>query len=152
MGAAFFYHLTEGPAEEVLPQLLALAGRQGWRVELRGRDARVMERLDLALWRAGPPDGFAPHGLAGGPQDALQPVLLTLPGSPAPEPLPCLICVDGAEAAPGEVAAAERVCILFDGHDEAALQAARGQWRAITGAGCAAQYWAQDGGRWVKKA
>ena len=26
MGAAFFYHLTDGPAEELLPQLLKLAG------------------------------------------------------------------------------------------------------------------------------
>ncbi|SDE16750.1 DNA polymerase III subunit chi [Limimaricola pyoseonensis] len=151
MGAAFFYHLTEGPAEEVLPQLLVQAGRKGWRVELRGRDARAMERLDLALWRAGPPDAFLPHGLAGGAHDAAQPVLLTVAGGDAPG-LPCVICLDGAETAPEEVNAAERVCILFDGFDESAVQAARGQWKRLTGAGCSAQYWAQEDGRWVKKA
>jgi DNA polymerase-3 subunit chi len=46
----------------------------------------------------------------------------------------------------------ERVCILFDGNDDAAVQVARGQWKALTGAGCAAQYWSEAGGRWEKKA
>ena len=31
------------------------------------------------------------------------------------------------------------------------VQGAREQWRAVTGAGLAAVYWAQEGGRWVKK-
>jgi len=51
-----------------------------------------------------------------------------------------------------EVQALERVCILFDGRDEAALQAARSQWKALTAAGCAAQYWSEESGRWQKKA
>ncbi|GAD54872.1 DNA polymerase III subunit chi [Limimaricola cinnabarinus] len=151
MGAAFFYHLTDGPAEELLPQLLKLAGKQGWRVEIRGRAARAMDRLDAALWRMGPPESFLPHGRAGGPHDAAQPILLTAEGEAAPG-LPCVICLDGAEAQAEEVQAAERVCILFDGFDEAAVQAARGQWKRLTGAGCAAQYWAQQDGRWTKKA
>ena len=33
-----------------------------------------------------------------------------------------------------------------------ALDAARGQWRALTGAGCKAQYWSEESGRWEKKA
>ncbi len=151
MGATFFYHLTEGPAEELLPQLLGLAGKQGWRVEIRGRAARAMDRLDAALWRMGPPESFLAHGRAGGPHDGAQPILLTAEGEAAPN-LPCVICLDGAEIAPEEVQAAERACILFDGFDEAAVQAARGQWKRLTGAGCAAQYWAQEGGRWTKKA
>ncbi|MCP1167749.1 DNA polymerase III subunit chi [Limimaricola litoreus] len=151
MGAAFFYHLTEGPAEELLPQLLKLAGKQGWRVEIRGRAARAMDRLDAALWRMGPPESFLAHGRAGGAQDAAQPILLTAEGEPAPG-VPCVICLDGAEAQPDEVQAAERVCILFDGFDQEAVQAARGQWKRLTGAGCSAQYWAQENGRWTKKA
>jgi DNA polymerase III subunit chi len=54
--------------------------------------------------------------------------------------------------APEEVAAMERVCILFDGNDEAAVAQARGQWKALTGAGCAAAYWSEESGRWEKKA
>ena len=49
MGAAFFYHLTDGPAEELLPQLLKLAGKQGWRVEIRGRAARARRRTVLRM-------------------------------------------------------------------------------------------------------
>jgi DNA polymerase-3 subunit chi len=45
----------------------------------------------------------------------------------------------------------ERVCILFDGNDEAALQVARGQWKALTDAVCEAQYWSQEGGSWAMK-
>ena len=29
---------------------------------------------------------------------------------------------------------------------------ARGQWKALTGAGCAAEYWSEESGRWEKKA
>jgi DNA polymerase-3 subunit chi len=60
--------------------------------------------------------------------------------------------VDGADVAAAEVQAMERVCVIFDGHDRDAVQLARGQWKALTQAGCAAQYWAQDSGQWAMKA
>jgi DNA polymerase-3 subunit chi len=60
--------------------------------------------------------------------------------------------VDGAPVTPEEVQALERVCILFDGNDGRAVEGARVQWRALTGAGCAAQYWSEASGRWEKKA
>ena len=49
------------------------------------------------------------------------------------------------------MAGLEITAILFDGQDPAAVEAARSQWRDVTGAGLAAVYWAQEGGRWVKK-
>ena len=105
------------------------------------------DKLDQALW-LGAEDSFLAHGLAGGAHDDLQPVLLTT----TPTDRACIMCVDGAEVTPQQVQAAQRVCILFDGNDEVALAGARAQWKALTGAGCAAQYWAQDNGRWVMKA
>ena len=63
-----------------------------------------------------------------------------------------LLLVDGARTTALEVAEFARVCLLFDGNDEASLAAARSDWKALTDAGVAAQYWAQDGGSWVKKA
>lgn len=146
MGDVFFYHLTERPLEAVLPPLLSRAVGQGWRVELRGRDAARMAALDLALWRG---EGFLPHGLAGGPHDGLQPVLLT--HAPAGPGFACVMAVDGAGLAPGEMAQVARGCILFDGTDPAAVEAARGQWRTLTGAGVGAKYWAEAGGRWEMK-
>jgi DNA polymerase-3 subunit chi len=150
MGAAYFYHLTRNPLEVTLPQLLGRAMQAGWRVAVRGRDPARMEWLDRQLW-LGAPDGFLPHGLAGGPHDAAQPVLLTVAPDAANDPA-CLMTVDGAEVAPAEVQRLQRVCVIFDGNDHAALQVARGQWKALTGAGCAAQYWSEESGRWDMKA
>jgi DNA polymerase-3 subunit chi len=62
------------------------------------------------------------------------------------------MAIDGADVSAEEVQSLQRVCILFDGNDDAAVQVARGQWKALTGAGCAAQYWSEAGGRWEKKA
>lgn len=150
MGAAFFYHLTRRPLEDTLPVLLGRARQAGWRVEVRGTDQARMAWLDERLW-LGPDDEFLAHGLAGGAHDGDQPVLLTCAPQAANAPH-CVMAVNGAEVAPEEVAALERVCILFDGHDESAVNHARGQWAALTAHGCAAQYWSEESGRWEKKA
>jgi DNA polymerase-3 subunit chi len=150
MGAAYFYHLTQKPLEATLPMLLGKALGAGWRVAVRGTDAARMDWLDQKLW-LGPEDGFLPHGLAGSAHDALQPVLLTVAEEAANNPQ-CLMTVDGAEVRSNEVQRLERVCVLFDGNDPAAVDVARGQWRTLTGAGCSAQYWSEESGRWEKKA
>jgi len=150
MGAAYFYHLTRRPLEATLPVLLDKALAAGWRVAVRGPDPARLDRLDARLW-LGPEDAFLPHGRAGGAHDALQPVLLTT-GTERPNGAVCVMAVDGAEVMPDEVQALERVCILFDGTDGAAVEAARGQWRKLTGAGCTAQYWSEASGKWEKKA
>ncbi|MCK0151030.1 DNA polymerase III subunit chi [Marivita sp. S6314] len=150
MGAAYFYHLTMKPLEATLPMLLGKARDAGWRVAVRGTEADRMAWLDQKLW-LGPEEGFLPHGLAGGPHDAAQPILLTTDRQAANTPQ-CLMAIDGAEVDPDEVTALERVCVLFDGNDPSAVERARDQWRTITHAGCAAQYWSEASGRWEKKA
>ena len=150
MGAAYFYHLTRRTLEATLPPLLEKALSAGWRVAVRGVDAERLDRLDAQLW-LGPEDGFLPHGRAGGPHDADQPVLLTTEAA-CPNGATCVMAVDGAEGTAAEVQALARACILFDGNDAAALQAARAQWKALAGAGCAAQYWSEESGKWEKKA
>jgi len=150
MGAAYFYHLTNSSTEVTLPMLITRARAAGWRVEVRGTDAARMASLDDRLWMV-PDDGFLPHGLAGGAQDAAQPVLLTL-GRGAVNLPDCVMCIDGAEVSAEEVVARERICFVFDGHDLSALAHARLQWKALTQAGCAAQYWSEESGRWEKKA
>ena len=148
MGAVYFYHLTERPLEQTLPVLLEKSLEAGWRVAVRGRDKALLERLDRQLWQG---EGFLPHGLAGGPHDAMQPVLLT-EATETPNAAACVISVGGADVTEEEARNLSRVCVLFDGSDTQALDRARGQWRALTGAGVAAQYWAEEDGRWVKKA
>ena len=150
MGQAYFYHLTRNPVEETLRTLLGKSLGVGWRVAVRGTDPGRMEWLDQKLW-LGPEETFLPHGLAGGPHDADQPVLLTTRAELANDAA-CLMTVDGADVAAREVQALERVCVLFDGSDPAAVETARGQWKTLTGAGCGAQYWSEESGRWEKKA
>lgn len=150
MGAVWFYHLTHSPPERVLAVLLSRALDAGWRVAVRSPDAARLDGLDARLW-LGAEDAFLPHGRAGGPHDADQPVLLTT-AADAPNRAACVIALDGAPLAPDEAAALARACILFDGHDADAVNAARAQWRALTGAGLAAEYWAEAGGRWQRKA
>jgi DNA polymerase III subunit chi len=149
MGTAMFYHLTRSPVEATLAMLLPKSLAQGWHVVVRGTDAARMDWLDQKLW-LGPEEGFLPHGVAGGPHDADQPILLTT-GADAPNGAQCLMAVDGASVAPDECAGLERVCVLFDSNDETALGKARAQWAALTSAGVAAQYWSEDGGRWAMK-
>lgn len=150
MGDALFYHLTRSTLEATLPMLLAKSLQAGWHVAVRGTDPARLDWLDQKLW-LGPEDAFLPHGLAGGRHDALQPILLTT-GREAPNGAQCLMSVDGAEVAAEECAGLDRVCVLFDGNDPAAVERARGQWKALTAAGVAAQYWSEEGGRWQKKA
>lgn len=150
MGAAYFYHLTRRPLEETLPVLLDKARGAGWRIAVRGRDPERMAWLDDRLW-LGPEESFLAHGLAGGPHDALQPVLLTA-GPEAANAPDCVMAVDGAAVSAEEVQALSRVCILFDGTDPEAVQHARTQWKSLTDAGCSAQYWSEESGRWEKKA
>ncbi len=146
---ALFYHVTQSALETVAETLLTRALAQGWRVELRGATPDRMAWLDEKLW-LGPEESFLPHGLAGGAHDDLQPVLLTT--TPNAQGRQAVMTVEGAEVAPEEVARLERVWVLFDGRDEAAVHRAREQWKALTGAGASAQYWSEQSGRWEKKA
>lgn len=148
MGAVYFYHLTERPLEATLPTLLSKALEAGWRVAVRGRDQALLDRLDRQLWAG---DGFLPHGLAGGDHDDMQLVLLTT-ATNAPNNPSCVMSVSGADVTADEVQSLDRTCILFDGGDTGAVEHARNQWRTLTDAGVTAQYWAEEGGRWIKKA
>lgn len=150
MGAAFFYHLTQAPLEDTLPRLLEKARGAGWKIAVRTRSEVRMQWLDEKLWLQGD-DSFLAHGCAGGKHDALQPILLSFEDGAATGAA-CIMAIDGAQVSAAEVAEAERVCILFDGHDQDAVQHARGQWKALTDAGCAAQYWSEESGAWQKKA
>ena len=150
MGQALFYHLTRQPLEVTLAMLLGKSLERGWRVAVRGTDEGRLQMLDQKLW-LGPEEGFLPHGLSGGDHDADQPILLTA-GGDIPNHATVLMSVDGATVTAEEVDALERTCILFDGHDPAAVQHARGQWKGLTDGGAAAQYWSEESGRWEMKA
>ena len=150
MGTVMFYQLLRSAPQDTLAVNAPRALGQGWRVMVRGTDPAALDRPDAALWLVGGDDSFLPHGREGGPHDPEQPVLLGL-GGPV-NGAKVLALVDGAAASDAEITAMERVWVLFDGNDPDRLHAARGQWKAVTGAGHAAQYWSEESGRWEKKA
>ncbi|MDH2326095.1 DNA polymerase III subunit chi [Cereibacter sp. SYSU M97828] len=142
-----FYHLTRSTAEETALNLLTRAVQAGWRVMLRA-PAERLAKLDEALWTASD-DSFLPHGIEGGSHDAAQPVLL---GTGAiGNGANCLMVMEGADFSPQEAAPLDRLWVLFDGMDDAALVRARAQWRDVTAAGVDAQYWSEESGRWEQK-
>ncbi len=148
MGNALFYHLTRSGPAQLLPMLIGKSLQAGWRVELRGRDRARQVALDESLWQG---EGFLPHGLAGGPHDDRQPVLLTVEGQEATNAPRCLIALDGAGVTGPECARLERACVVFDGNDPSELERARGLWRALKEAGVTAEYWSEADGRWERK-
>lgn len=151
MGKALFYHLTRNPVETTLATLARRALGQEWRVLIRGTGPERLDWLDQKLWIMEGDEGFLPHGIAGGPHDADQPILLTT-ATDNPNGAVYIVSVDGAGISAEEVQSAERGVILFDGHDQDAVAHARVQWKTLTDAGCGAEYWSEESGRWEKKA
>ncbi len=149
MGIVNFYHLTRFTMDEVVDMLVPRALDQGWRVMIRSPDRGALERQDARLW-LGPEEQFLPHGLEGGQHDADQPVLLGQ--GPALNAARAVLLLGAQAVDLAEAQAIERVWLVFDGGDEAAVTTARGQWKAVTTAGLAAQYWNDGSGRWEKKA
>ena len=149
MGTAMFYHLTRSSADDTVTSLLGRAVGMGWRIMIRGRDAAHLDRLDTHLWLH-PENSFLPHGRAGGADDPAQPVLLGC--GEITNAATAMMLLDGAEVSLDEAQSLTRVWLIFDGNDPAALAAARMQWKALTEAGIAAQYWSEDTGKWQMKA
>jgi DNA polymerase-3 subunit chi len=144
-----FYHLTERPLEAVAPALLETCLKHGMRAAVRAGSDAALRSLDQALWTYAD-EAFLPHGLASEPHADRQPILLGA-SDPPENGAAYLMLVAGASAPPEAFAAFERVALLFDDQDLGAKDRARADWRAATAAGLAAEYWAQEGGRWVKK-
>jgi len=151
MAEVRFYHLTEVPLERALPVMLSRTLDRGQRAVVRGGHTERLGFLNTLLWTADEA-GFLPHGMDGDPDPERQPVWLTA-GTDLPNGADTLFLIDGASATPAEMTGLGVTAILFDGHDPVAVEAAREQWRDVTGAGLPAVYWAQTpSGGWEKKA
>ncbi|MEM8789636.1 MAG: DNA polymerase III subunit chi [Pseudomonadota bacterium] len=150
MGEVMFYHLTTTPLARALPDLLQRALDRGWPVVLRAGAETALPGLDDLLWSFDDAS-FLPHGTAEMGQDARQPVFLTTRAE-NPNGAKVLMLVEGARVDPGEAAAYDRVCLLFDGRDSASLAAAREDWVRVRDGGVSGIYWAQKDGPWSEQA
>jgi DNA polymerase-3 subunit chi len=141
-----FYQLAGTPAELVIASIAEKVLAAGGRLLIIAGDESHLARLDRMLWDDGA-DRFIPHGLAGGADDARQPVLLST--SPdAPNQARNLLIADGAWR--DSALAYDRSFYLFDA---ASLDAARLAWKLLAGReGVERRYWAQVDGRWTQQA
>jgi DNA polymerase III subunit chi len=141
-----FYQLAGTPPEQVIASLAQKVLAADGRLLIIADDEPFLARLDRMLWDQGA-SSFIPHGLAGGSDDARQPVLLST--SPdAPNQARNILIADGAWR---ETALTyDRSFYLFDNHT---LEGARLAWKLLAGReGVERRYWAQEGGRWKQQA
>lgn len=141
-----FYQLAGTPVEQVIASLAGRVTEAEGRLLIVAEDEAFLARLDRMLWDQGS-TAFLPHGLAGSADDARQPILLST--SPdAPNQARNMLIADGAWR---ELALSyDRSFYLFD---DSTLEAARLSWKLLAGReGVERRYWAQENGKWVKKA
>ena len=140
-----FYQLGAAQPDSVIASIAGKLIDDGQRLLVVASDENLLARLDRQLWDKGA-DSFLPHGLAGGPDDTAQPILLST-GADAPNLARNILIADGEwrEAA----LAYDRAFYLFD---EGTLEGARLAWKLLAGRdGVERNYWALEDGRWTKK-
>jgi DNA polymerase-3 subunit chi len=141
-----FYQLGAAQPDEVVASIAGKLLEAGQRLLIVARDEGTLARLDRQLWDQGAAS-FLPHGLAGGTDDAAQPILLSK-GTDAPNLARNVLIADGEwrEAA----LAYDRAFHLFDA---STLDDARQAWKLLANReGVECNYWAIEDGKWVKKA
>jgi DNA polymerase III subunit chi len=140
-----FYQLGSVPAEQVIASIAERILSADGRLLVIAEDEKYVAKLDRILWDLGD-TRFLPHGLAGGADDARQPILLST--SPdAPNLARNILIADGIwrEAA----LSYDRSFLLFD---NSTLDGARTAWKSLAGKdGVNRFYWANEEGKWVKK-
>ena len=140
-----FYQLGAAQPEAIIASIAGKLIDEGQRLLIVANDEGTLARLDRQLWDQGAAS-FLPHGIAGGADDAAQPILLST-GTDAPNLARNLLIADGEwrEAA----LTYDRAFYLFG---EATLDGARLAWKLLAGReGVERNYWAMEDGRWTKK-
>ncbi|MFL6734795.1 MAG: DNA polymerase III subunit chi [Sphingomicrobium sp.] len=141
-----FYQLGATSPEQVIASISEKLLAQGGRLIIVADDESLLAKLNRLLWDQGP-TSFLPHGLAGGADDARQPILLTTTPD-APNLARNILLADGKwrDAA----LSYDRAFHLFDSDT---VEDARLAWKLLAGReGVERRYWRQEDGRWAQVA
>ncbi|NCP13058.1 MAG: DNA polymerase III subunit chi [Sphingomonadales bacterium] len=140
-----FWQVTHDPLEKVVALIARRALGEGERVLVVSADPEQRIAIARALWQAGP-ESFLANGEADAPGADRQPILLSAQCAAA-NGASHVILADGTfRDSPGFA----RVFLLFPPE---AAPTARVAWRAHDGRDDVTRaYFAQEDGRWVKKA
>lgn len=149
MTEVLFYHLQGQSIDRVLPTLLEKSLERGWRIVVQAASDERVDALDAHLWTYRD-DTFLPHGTDRESEAAAQPVVLTV-NDHNPNAAQVRFLIDGAPL-PENPSTYQRIVLIFDGEDPAAVLQAREQWSAVKAAGLDLTYWQPDAdGRWQRK-
>ena len=140
-----FYQLAGTPPEQVISGIAEKVLASDGRLLVVADDEIFLARLNRMLWDQSM-TSFLPHGLAGGADDARQPVLLST-GLDAPNLARNMLIADGIWR--DSALSYDRSFFLFD---QATLDPAREAWKSLRGReGIEPRYWARESGKWVNK-
>jgi DNA polymerase III subunit chi len=140
-----FYQLAGMPVEQVIASLAEKVLAGDGRLLVIADDEAFLARLDRMLWADGS-TSFLPHGLAGGADDARQPILLST-GPDAPNLARNLLIADGVWR--DSALTYDRSFFLFDNDT---LEPARAAWKSLAGKeGVERRYFAREDGKWTEK-
>ena len=146
-----FYHMTRSTADDALPALLQKTLQQGKRAMVCCA-ADLAPKLSAAIWSFGE-GSWLPHGIDGNDDDdaSLCPIWLSDAPEKNPNNASYMFFINGMDIA--SIDDKERIFVLFDGTNEAAVSTARQQWKTCREAGHDLSYWQQDGaGKWMQSA
>ena len=140
-----FYQIAGTLPEQVISGIAEKVLASDGRLLVVADDEVFLARLNRMLWDQGA-TSFLPHSLAGGADDARQPVLLST--SPdAPNLARNMLIADGVWR--DSALSYDRAFFLFD---DASLKPAREAWKSLRAReGVEPRYWAREGGKWVNK-
>ena len=144
-----FYHLQQAPLEQALPQLLEKVVERGLRAVVMAASDERAEALNGLLWTY-KQRSFLAHGTARDGHPDEQPIFLTI-ADENPNGATVLVLIDGVNCE--HVESYDRCLDLFDGNDQAAVEAARTRWKEHTAARRNVTYWQQTAsGGWEQRA
>jgi DNA polymerase-3 subunit chi len=138
---------TPAAMEGALPGLLEKVLSAGHTIVLRCENNKRLQQLNDALWTYSP-TSFMPHNIMEKGMECETPISLTSENE-NPNNANILITVSGANAEDKEKY--DRVLDIFEG-SEIQRTAARKRWQTYKEEGAELAYFANEGGKWVKKA
>ncbi len=141
-----FWQLSRDPLERVVALIAERTREAGEKLLVVAESGEQRAAMSRALWEARP-EAFLANGDATAAHSARQPILLSAECE-APNGARYLVLADGVWREAAE--AFERVFLLFG---EAGAEAARAVWRKFDGReDVLRSYYAQEEGKWLKKA
>jgi len=143
----WFYHLTHGSLEAVLPSLLEKTLERDLTASVQFSDAARMAEMDTYLWTYRD-DSFLPHGRDDQPGAQEHPVRLGVGSDMSGADM---IFLTGESPLP-EKTDAKRCITFIEDSDMAGRDVARARWAKLKEQGADISYYQQgDGGRWIKR-